>query len=212
MKRILCLLLIVICSISALHAKSDDYGKGIIVEVGISRDHNKVNTFYNESYAVLSPKVGFRFNKRLIVGLAASISLDKGDYIIGVNNHYGVFAEYNVWYKRGFYIFLTGEISHVHQKDHFVVLDGIYPGVTVNLPKIHSATEVGLTPGIGYKIPKVGIDVKIRYGFIGYNDMRNPWERYVSVRDIDGCLTRGDFMLDGSSRRLQLSIGYTFGW
>lgn len=216
MKKIIFTILIAIIMISAVTVNAGSRGKGINVEVGLSRtDGNNIQGFIHpQSYTIISPQIGFRFNRRLTVGLTASISLDnKDDLLVGVNNHYGVFAEYNIWYKKGFYIFLTAEACHVYQKKNHVILDGFFPDYPhPPLPAIHSATEVGIAPGVGYKIPKIGIDVKLRYGFIGYNDMRNPWECYHSVRNYDGCVTRGDFMLDGSRQRLKLSVGYTFGW
>lgn len=176
------------------------------------------NQYGTQSYAVISPKIAYKFNNRLKAGFVADIALDKRkDNIIGANNHYGVFAEYTLWSHKDFSIFVDGIISHIYQKKRYVYPDGgIGVGIPQEnlppLPEPRSATEVGFTPGISYTIPKVRLDVKLRYGFIGYNDMRTPWSKYYNVRDIDGCLTRGDFMLDGSSRRLQLSIGYTFGW
>lgn len=192
--------LIIMCFAFATVGFASD-GKHFHAELGIGWGKAPNN------YSIITPRFAYRFSDRLEAGAFVHIedtkflvSNKKDENRVGTVNKFGAYAEYAIIKFKGFSGFVDFNAAYCHQLwgDH---LDGGRPR------KQNNGYEIGFTPGICYTVPGIGLDFKLRYLFVGLNNIRNT---YVNIRDIDGCVTRGNFMLDGSFRRFEIAIGYSF--
>lgn len=152
-------------------------------------DHNKVG------FSV-TPQIGYRFNSKWEAG-----AMFKFDHYSDLVNYYGIgaYGRYNcVLTPNGaFRLFVDGQ-AYYSIGDYEKYYGGDLTDNSVN------PVEIGLTPGIAYRIHGSKVDLKLRYLFIGFNN-NDRW-----YKEMGGCVGRGDWILDAGLRRLELGVAVNF--
>lgn len=149
---------------------------------------------------IINPRVGYRFNKKWEAGLL--FRYEKfGEY----SNYYGIggFGEYNyLRFNNGIKLFVDMQAIYSIQSGGYGA-DNDNPDCYSNIND--NITEIGFVPGVAYNIPQTPVDIKLRYLFVGFNHSSKDYKA-----DTKGCLGRGDFILDGALRRLEIGLSVTF--
>lgn len=216
MKRTILLLAAIITMIVASAQDTKDYSKrdkdrGFTVGIlfGLTYNHETVYpeggpgepTHYHRIGTITTPRIGYRFNSGGEIG--AMFRYER----YGENQkHYGIglYVEKSLFhFNPGFTIFLDLQAYHSFVK---LIED---PKPFKDLKKVN---EIGFVPGIRYHIPNTPVDIKLRYLFIGLNDVKDKEydESRNYVDDAPGCWEKGGFMLDASLRRLEIGASVTF--
>lgn len=137
---------------------------------------------------LLTPRIGFSFNDNYALG--ALFRYDTNH----VSKHYGFGAYIDRTVKHfdniNLRIFVEAQWSYNHN-DHDYIAD------------YRNFTEIGLVPGVAFRIPSTPVDLKLRYLFLGYNDD-------LPVFKQSACLGRGEIILDAGLRRLEIAAAITF--
>lgn len=196
MKRFLIGALTCLAALSAgAQTQNETDGRGLTIGLGVGAgtdmNSDRNNLYHGDgAYAIITPRVGYRFNQRWEAG--AMFRFDLGDL-------------------KMLSIGCYGEFSCLHFDRFRLIVDAQAIFGSLNLgtgldgggPDFDYA-EVGFVPGLAYNVAGTGLDVKLRYLFVGYNDA-GRW-----FKDGKGNLGRGDWILDAGLRRAEIGVSYTF--
>lgn len=202
---IIAMLSLFLCNQTSAQQIGKEQGFSVTAMFGLSQSRYLRGTTFGsdrKTYTgpVITPRVCYRFNKKWEAGLL--FRYEKfGEY----SNYYGIggFGEYN--YLR----FNNGIKLFVDMQAIYSIQSGGY-GADNDNPDCHSnindnITEIGFVPGVAYNIPQTPVDIKLRYLFVGFNHSSKDYKA-----DTKDCLGRGDFILDGALRRLEIGLSVTF--
>lgn len=213
MKRLITLLILSLTLLSQAYGEDNS---GILVEanIGITRSTHEypdwlgVSEKKHYTNALLDVRLGYRFNSRWAVG--AMFKRDKYE-LIGNFPCWGGFVEYTAFNIKQLPLYLFIDLHAYHGKDTTGYIGGWYVDEDGNMHtdghRPTEFTEVGFTPGIGFHIPHTPIDVKLRYLFVGFNNINDR-----DYKEVGGCLGRGNWILDAGVRRLEIGISATLNF
>ena len=149
---------------------------------------------------IITPRVGYRFNKKWEAGVLFRYE-KSGKH----DNYYGIggYGELNyLRFNNGIKLFVDMQaIYSIQSGGHGADNDNpdCYSNINDNI------TEIGFVPGVAYNIPNTPVDLRLRYLFIGFSNSEKDYKS-----NVNGCLGRGDFILDGALRRLEIGLSETF--
>lgn len=168
---ILFLCIIPLCTIQAQTTKE----KGFFIEASAAYG----STHYKE-YAIITPTVGYQFNKHWSAGMKVGFETGHLAYTI-----YTPFVRFN---------FLNIKRLHLFTEAQFNILDREADGGQSGY------SEVGLSFGATYSVCK-HLNLIGHYLFVGYS---------AEDRKEGAWLGKKDFALDANARRFQLGLQYIF--
>lgn len=161
--------------VALFSAEAQNKEKGFFVEAGVAYADTR-----HESFAILSPAVGYQFNSYLAAGAKVSFETRHYPYTI-----YTPFLRYSFFRKSNLKLFTEAQVN-IATRD----VDGGQSGYS----------EAGLTLGATYSIGK-HLRLVGHYLFVGYSDNDDK-----SGARIGG----GDFALDANIARFQLGAQVLF--
>lgn len=208
MKKVFAITLILslfLCNQVSAQQTEEERGFTLTAMFGLSNSeylHGTTSGLEKDTYTgpVITPRIGYRFNKKWEAGVLFRYE-KSGKH----DNYYGIggYGELNyLRFNNGIKLFVDMHaIYSIHScgYDYYPNSPGIYSGNDDDM------TEIGFVPGVAYKIPQTPVDLKLRYLFIGFNNSEKDYKS-----DVKGCLGRGDFILDGALRRLEIGLSVTF--
>lgn len=208
MKRIFAITVVLslfLCNQVSAQNLEKERGISISAMFGLTQKHYLHGTSFGiekDKYTgpIITPRIGYRFNKKWEAGVLFRYE-KSGKH----DNYYGIggYGELNyLRFDSGIKLFVDMHaIYSIHScdYDYYPNNSGIYSGNDDDM------TEIGFVPGVAYNIPNTPVDLRLRYLFIGFNNSEKDYKS-----DVKGCLGRGDFILDGALRRLEIGLSVTF--
>ncbi|MBD5308731.1 MAG: porin family protein, partial [Bacteroides sp.] len=174
-----------------------DDEKGLTAGIGLG-----LGQLYDgdDSYVMIQPKIGYRFNQRVEAGVMARVDVacfHRAFYDTITALSYGGYINYNYLFTGPFSFFVSGRAMHIGNEISKHLFEGAH--------KPHSTGEYGITPGLRYKLRSLPIELTLNYIFIGYMDYKDPWD----YKDAPGCWG-SRWVLDMGLRRLEIGAAVTF--
>ena len=179
--RIFLFILAFVCLPFVCHAQAKD--KGFFMEMNIGYAHTD---YHDDSYMLLSPRIGYQFNDRWAAGVK----------YIGETDNYlqyhtlGGYAQFCFWQNHRWRAFAEGGVTFGMLTD--CPYGGEYDDCEV---------EAGISLGISYSLSH-HLNLMLRYLHIGYSE---------SLRAHgNACWGDHKFILDANISRLQIGVQYIF--
>ncbi|MBD5308781.1 MAG: hypothetical protein HDS15_05830 [Bacteroides sp.] len=196
MKKLLLLLILLSASLPGFSRIVDDE-KGFALGVGFGHWHES-STFptpvgryhWHMNHFLWSTRVGYRITPDYEAGAFIRQDYHDGDLNL---SWLGVYGEFGFKHKGPFRIFLDGDIGCIFASDMGTDIDFV--------PKDYY-WEIGVRPGVAYKLKSLPIEFKLRYLFIGFNDYHYDVE--------NARLRKGDWIIDAGLRSLEIGAAVTF--
>lgn len=198
-KRIILFVLIIFSFTSVIYGQRVDSGCRFTIgsDFGIGRGHGFYDGWIGggphpekapgwEYGVLLTPRIGLRIDDKREFGIMYRYeSTQKNE-----THSYGAYYErtYLRFQKVNLRLLVDWQYSYNHPVNH----------------DSHNFTEIGATPGIAYHFEGTGLDIRLCYLFLGFNDSMR--ER----KEFGGCLGRGNWIIDAGIRRLSIGMSYTF--
>lgn len=167
--------LFMMCALSCAANAQQDVEKGFFAEVDAG-----YSNLYNEKFAVISPSVGYQFNKRFLAGMRVGFETRRYGYTV-----YTPFVRYNYLPMARCKLFAEAQ-ANIAQRE-------VEGGQA-------SYSEIGLALGASLSLSR-HIKMVGRYLFIGYSERDARKAPYMG---------NGDFLLDANVTRLQLGLQVIF--
>ena len=167
--------LFLMCLLSCAASAQQDVEKGIFAEVDAG-----YSNLYNDKFAVISPSVGYQFNKRFLAGMRVGFETRRYGYTV-----FTPFVRYNYLSMARCKLFAEGQ-ANIAQRD----VDGGEGGYG----------EIGLALGASLSLSR-HIKMVGRYLFVGYSGRDARKAPYMG---------NGDFLLDANMTRLRLGLQVIF--
>ena len=198
-KHIIKLLLIFCMAIPAMQMQASEE-KGLTVGLGLGLSYANHDMYNTEDHVgmIAVPKVGYRLNPRWEVGgmVKYENASTTFDSYIGI----GPYSEYT------FATTAEGNLRFFARAQAVLSIDASENyNADIDSPDSKGCPfDIGLTPGVAYRIPGSPVDLKLTYLFIGFNN-NDRW-----YKELGGCLGRGNWIIDAGVRRLEIGATVQF--
>lgn len=196
MKKILIMLILLSASLPGFSRIVDDE-KGLTAGIGFGHWHES-STFttpvgkyhWHSNHFIWSARVGYRITPDYEVGAFFRQDYADSDQHL---TWLGVYGEYCFMRKRSFRFFLDGNIGCVVCSDM---------GSDIDFSPKDYYWEIGVRPGVAYKLKSLPIEFQLRYLFFGFNNYHYDVE--------NARLRKGDWIIDAGLRSLEIGATVTF--
>ncbi len=199
MKKIITFVLAALFAVQG-YAADRNKEKGLTVGVGFGLSYANHDMYSTEDHVgmIAVPKVGYRLNPRWEVGgmVKYENASTTFDSYIGI----GPYSEYT------FATAADGNLRFFARAQAVFSIDTSENyNADIDSPDSKGCPfDIGLTPGVAYRIPGSPVDLKLTYLFIGFNN-NDRW-----YKELGGCLGRGNWIIDAGVRRLEIGATVQF--
>lgn len=199
MKKIITFVLAALFAVQG-YAADRNKEKGLTVGVGFGLSYANHDMYSTEDHVgmIAVPKVGYRLNPRWEVGgmVKYENASTTFDSYIGI----GPYSEYT------FATAADGNLRFFARAQAVLSIDASENyNADIDSPDSKGCPfDIGLTPGVAYRIPGSPVDLKLTYLFIGFNN-NDRW-----YKELGGCLGRGNWIIDAGVRRLEIGATVQF--
>ena len=189
MKKLLLLLILLTAGLPGFSRIVDDE-KGFTLGVGFGVWNETLHIASRKLHHIDwigSARVGYRITPDVEAGIVLGRRDDRGSrYIVST----GVYGGYCFKRAGQFRVFADGEFADILSRNYYggPKMDGI---------------EFGIRPGVAYKLKNLPIDLKLRYLFLGFNNLSR-------VLRTEACLGGGNWIVDAGLNRLEIGAAVTF--
>lgn len=189
MKKLMVFLILLSASLQGFGRITDDE-KGFTIGTGFGYWCQNY-TYFHTHHFIWSLRAGYRFTPDIEAG--AFFRKDTAD---GSNysTWLGIYGEYGFRVSGQFRLFADGDFSLIAAS-----LDYDDIGYDRHDSKYW---ELGFRPGVGYKLKSLPIEFKLRYLFVGFDNLHHG--------RTGACLGKNDWIIDAGLRRLEIGAAVTF--
>ncbi len=199
MKKIITFVLAALFAVQG-YAADRNKEKGLTVGVGFGLSYANHDMYSTEDHVgmIAVPKVGYRLNPRWEVG--GMVKYENASTTFNSYIGIGPYSEYT------FATAADGNLRFFARAQAVFSIDTSENyNADIDSPDSKGCPfDIGLTPGVAYRIPGSPVDLKLTYLFIGFNN-NDRW-----YKELGGCLGRGNWIIDAGVRRLEIGATVQF--